>query len=118
SDNVAGRFVGVLRDGELMWEGQANDKYVVMPSLTWRPGDDTSVTLIGLYQKEDMGTQTYLPMSKTLFANADNPKIPIDFFAGEPGFNHMDTEQASVTLLVSHRFNDAISVSSNTRYLD
>ncbi|MBM0104202.1 TonB-dependent siderophore receptor [Steroidobacter sp. S1-65] len=117
-EDFAGRFVGVLRDGDLMWEGQANDKYVVMPSLAWKPGEQTDITLIGLYQKEDMGTQTYLPMSKTLQANADNPKIPIDFFVGEPDFNHMDTEQASVTLLVNHRFNELVAVSSNTRYLN
>lgn len=117
-EDFAGRFVGVVRDGDLMWEGQANDKYVAMPSFTWKPGENTDVTLIGLYQKEDMGTQTYLPMSKTLQANASNPKIPIDFFAGEPDFNHMKTDQYAVTLLVNHRFNDLVSVSSNTRYLD
>lgn len=117
-DQFAGRVVGVLRDGDLMWDGQPNDKYVVMPSITWKPGERTDVTFIALYQKEDMGTQTYLPMSKTLQANADNPRIPIDFFVGEPDFNHMDTEQASATLLVSHRFNDLIAVNSNTRYLD
>lgn len=117
-DSFAGRFVGVVRDGDLMWEGQANDKYVVNPSFTWKPGDQTDVTLIGLYQKEDTGTQTYLPMSKTLQANASNPKIPIDFFVGEPDFNHMKTEQASISLLVNHRFNDTVALSSNTRYLD
>lgn len=118
SDEFAARFVGVVRDGELMWEGQANDKYVINPSFTWKPSENTDVTLIGLYQNEDMGTQTYLPMSKTLQANANNPKIPIDFFVGEPDFNHMKTDQWAVTLLVNHRFNDLLAVSSNTRYLD
>ncbi|MET0533478.1 MAG: TonB-dependent siderophore receptor [Steroidobacter sp.] len=114
----AGRFVGVLRDGELMSPGQKNDKYVVMPSLTWKPGENTEVTLIALYQEEDLGTQTYLPMSKTLQAGPGNPSIPIDFFAGEPGFNHMKTDQYATTLLVNHRFNDWLTVSTNNRYLD
>src|SRR5688572_8701743 len=70
SDAVAGRFVGLLRDGELLSEGQKNDKYVLMPSLTWKPGENTDVTFIGLYQNEDLGTQTYLPMSKTLYTDA------------------------------------------------
>ena len=118
SDDFAARFVGIVRDGELMWDGQSNDKYVVMPSITWKPGEQTDVTLIALYQEEDMGTQTYLPMSKTLHAGGSDRKIPIDFFVGEPNFNHMDTEQGAVTLLVNHRFNDMIAVSSNSRYLD
>ena len=56
---LAGRFVGVLRDGELQSKGQANDKYVLMPSLTWKPTADTDVTLIGMYQEEQLGTQTW-----------------------------------------------------------
>ena len=111
-------FVAVAREGELLWPGQADNKYVVMPSLTWEPGEDTELTFIGLYQREDMGTQTYLPLSKTLNANADDPPIPHDFFAGEPDFNQMDTERFAITALVSHRFSDRVSVSSTSRYLD
>lgn len=117
-DGLAGRFVGVLRDGELLSEGQKNDKYVLMPALTWKPGENTDVTFIALYQNEDLGTQTYLPMSKTLQANEDNPRIPIDTFLGEPDFNHMKTDQYAGTLLVNHRFNDWLAVTTNNRYLD
>lgn len=117
SDTLAGRFVGVLRDGELQSEGQANDKYVLMPSLMWRPTENTDVTVLALYQDEDMGTQTYLPLSKTLNA-APGRKVPIDRFIGEPGFNHMKTEHLAGTLLVHHRFNDWITASSHSRYLD
>jgi iron complex outermembrane receptor protein len=101
-----------------MSEGQANDKSVAMPSITWRPSERTEVTLIGLYQDEDLGTQTYLPMEKTLNASATDPRIPIDFFVGEPDFNHMKSNQLAGTLLISHRFNDAIAVASNTLYID
>lgn len=118
SEQLAGRFVGILRNDELMIPGEANDKGVAMPSLTWRPSENTEITLIGLYQDEDLGTQTYLPMEKTLHASAADPKIPIDFFVGEPGFNHMKSDQLAGTLLISHRFNDAIAVASNTRYID
>lgn len=118
SENFAGRFVGVARDGELLSPGQKNDKYVLMPSVTWRLGDNTELTFIGLYQKEDLGTQTYVPARKTLFASAEDPAIPHDFFMGEPGFNHMKSDQYSGTILFDHRFNDNISFTSNTRYID
>lgn len=117
TDTLAGRFVGVLRDGELQSEGQANDKYVLMPSLLWKPTENTDVTALVLYQKEDLGTQTYLPLSKTLNA-APGQKLPIDLFIGEPGFNHMESEHLAGTLLVHHRFNDWITASSHSRYLD
>lgn len=114
---IAGRLVGLVRDGELMSDGQADDKIVVMPSLTWKPTGQTDVTAILLYQDEDLGTQTYLPLSKTLHA-APGEKLAIDFFVGEPGINHMKTEHLAGTLLVSHHFNDHIAVSSSSRYSD
>lgn len=118
TDTLAARFVGVVRDAELQSDGQANDKYVVMPSLTWKPTADTDITLLFLYQEEDMGTQTYLPLSKTLNAGPDVRKLPIDFFVGEPGFNKMESSHGAATLLVHHRFNDWISASSHSRYYD
>ena len=117
ADTLAGRFVGVVRDGELQSEGQANDKYLLMPSLTWKPGKDTDVTLLMLYQDENLGTQTYLPLSKSLHAGGVG-KLPIDFFVGEPGFNRMKGEHMAGTLLVNHRFADWIALSSSSRYYD
>lgn len=114
---LAGRFVGAVRDGELQSEGQANDKVVVMPSLTWKPTQDTEVTLIALYQKEDLGTQTYLPLSRTLNAGLGE-KLDIDFFVGEPGFNRMKSDHVAGTLLIRHRFNDRVAASSHSRYYD
>jgi iron complex outermembrane receptor protein len=117
-EQFAGRIVGMIKDGELISEGQANDKDVLLPSITWRPGDRTEVTLIGLYQKEDLGTHTYLPTEKTLNAGGDDPPVKHDLFIGEPGFNHMDAEQYGVTLLFTHRFNDMVAFSTSNRYLD
>lgn len=114
---LAGRFVGVVRDGELQSPGQPNDKVVAMPALTWTPGENTDITFIGMYQREDLGTQTYLPRTRSLDAPAGQ-RLPIDFFVGEPDFNHMKAKLGSATLLVRHAVSDRISVSSQTRYLD
>jgi iron complex outermembrane recepter protein len=117
SESLAGRFVGVYRDGELQSEGQANDKIVAMPSITWRPGANTEITAIVLYQKEDLGTQTYLPLSKTLRGDG-SPRLAVDFFVGEPDFNRMKTDHAAGTLIIQHRFNDWMSASSQSRYFE
>lgn len=117
AERFAGRFVGVVRDGELQSEGQANDKVVAMPSVTWRPTADTEATVLVLYQEEDLGTQTYLPLSKTL--NASGPeKLAVDFFVGEPDFNRMKNDHLSGTLILEHRVNDRIGLASRSRYYD
>ena len=110
SDDVAARMVGVVRDGELLPEGQADDRIVAMPSITWAIGDNTELTVLGLYQKDDMGTHTYYGV------DFDAPRPPIDFFSGDKDFNRMKTEHMSGTLMFDHHFSDNLSYSTRTRY--
>lgn len=118
SDTVAGRFVGVARQGQLQPEGQDDNRVVIMPSISWAPTQNTDITFLVLYQQDDLGTQTYLPLTKSATAPTNDERLPIDFFIGEPGFNHMDMEHLSGTLMIDHRFNDNISVHNRTRYFD
>jgi iron complex outermembrane receptor protein len=115
SENVAGRVVGVFRDAELQAEDQADDRLLLMPSISWSPGPDTDITFLFLYQRDRMGTQTYLPLSKTQGA-PEGERLPIDFFVGDKDFNHMDTDQTAGTLMVDHGFNDWMSYSGRARY--
>ncbi len=113
--DFAGRLVALWRDGETQW-GTPDDRTLINPSLTWAPGENTQVTLIGLYQKDMNGSLGYLPLSKSLLAESEAEEIDFNFYQGEPGFNGMDTEFSSGSLLISHRFNDAISFNSRSRY--
>ncbi|MET0290023.1 MAG: TonB-dependent siderophore receptor [Pseudoxanthomonas sp.] len=114
-DQFAGRVVALARDGELQWEGQADDRKLLMPSLTWNIGERTNLTLLGLYQKDEMGTQTYLPLALTDGAASDQERLPHDFFLGDKGFNRSNIEHKSASLLFDHAFSDNIKFSSRTR---
>lgn len=116
-ETLAGRIVAMKRDGELQWDDQADDRLTLLPSIKWSPGESTDITLIGLYQKDDLGTQSFLPMQRTLNAS-DEDRLPMDFFSGDKDFNRMETEYRSLTLLFDHAFNESISFSSRTRYYD
>lgn len=113
-DGVSARLVGLYRDADLQQKGQANDRIVVMPSVTLRPGPDTEVTFIGLYQRDKLGSQTYLPTSKTIDGSGAT-KISDDFYLGEPDFNHTFASHYALTMLISHRFSDNLSFNSRTR---
>jgi len=117
TETLAGRIVAMKRDGELQWDDQADDRVTLLPSVKWSPRVGTDITLIGLYQKDDLGTQSFLPMQRTLSAS-DEDRLPMDFFSGDKDFNRMKTEYRSLTLLVDHAFNDAVSFSSRTRRYD
>ena len=114
ADGVSARLVGLVRDADLQQKGQKNDRIVVMPSVTLRPGANTEVTFIGLYQRDKLGSQTYLPTSKTIDGSGAT-KISDDFYLGEPDFNHTFADHYALTMLISHRFSDALAFNSRTR---
>ena len=111
------RFIGVFRDSNMQTDYVKDDRIVLAPSLTWRPTNDTSWTVLGTYQKDTTGSSTaFLPHEGTLFAGP-NGLIPINRFASEPGWDRYRTETGAVSSLFEHRFNDALTVRQNMRYV-
>lgn len=115
TETLAGRVVAMKRDGELQWDDQADDRLTLLPSIKWTPREGTDVTLIGLYQKDDLGTQGHATMQRTLNAASDAERLPMDFFYGDKDFNRMKSDYKSLTLVFDHAFSDAVSFSSRTR---
>jgi iron complex outermembrane receptor protein len=113
-DGVSARLVGLYRDADLQQPGQENDRIVVMPAVTLKPGPDTEVTFIGLYMHDKLGSQTYLPTSKTIDGSGAT-RISDDFFLGEPDFNHTYADHYALSLLLTHRFSDNLTFSSRNR---
>ena len=118
-EQFAGRIVGMTRDGELISKGQANDKDVLLPSITWRPSDRTE-RHADRAVPEGRPRHAHVPAhgKDTASPAAGDPPVKHDLFIGEPGFNHMEAEQYGATLLFAHRFNDMVAFSSSNRYLD
>lgn len=118
TETIAGRIVAMRRDGELQWDDQADDRLTLMPAVTWSPSEDTRITVIGLYQKDELGTQSFLPQSRTMYSTTGQARLPLDFFVGDKDFNHMNSDYKALTLMVDHAFNDKVSFGSRTRGYD
>lgn len=116
SDTLAARFVGVVRDSDSRMDFTRNDRIVAQGALTWRPGDRTDITAIGIYQ-EDHNPPNYnvMPIVGSLFA-LPGQRIRNSSFFGEPGINRGDKEYTAVSLLATHEFSDAFSFRSSSRY--
>lgn len=115
SQNVAGRIVFLARDGETQW-GTPDDRLLINPSLTWMAGENTEITVIGLYQEDMNGSLGYVPITKSLLAGSEAERVDFNFYQGEPGFNGMDTSFASGSLLVTHGFTPNLTFRSASRY--
>ena len=119
-DKWIGRFVGIYRNADSQVDYVSDDTQVFMPSLSFMPSDDTTLTLIGLFQDTDSDTAAqFIPVEGTLLPLADGTYLPDqDVYAGEPGFNKFDTKSNQVTLLGEHLINDTTSLSFTALWRD
>lgn len=115
---LAVRLVGVLRESGTQTDYVDDDRFLLAPSLTWAPNERTTLTLLGRYQKDQGGTiSTFVPIAASLGA-APGRRLPTSRFLSEPDWEKYDTETFAVSLLAEHRLSDAITLRSNSRYLD
>lgn len=118
TSTLAGRIVARVRDADTQTDYVRDDRVMFAPSLTWRPGDDTDLTLIGLYQEDDGGsTAQFLPLYGTLYANP-NGRLPSDHFIGKPGWDRYDGRLLQGTAILDHRFSEAVKLNLKARYID
>ncbi|WP_213287797.1 TonB-dependent siderophore receptor [Bradyrhizobium sp. sGM-13] len=110
------RFIGVLRDSNSQTDYVPDDRIVLAPSLTWRPTNNTSWTVLGTYQKDNTGVSTaFLPHEGTLYPGP-NGLIPVRRFASDPNFEKYQTETGAVSSLFEHRVNNAVKIRQNVRF--
>ena len=116
--DLAGRLVARVRDSGTQTDYVPDDRILLSPSLTWAPGTDTRLTLLGLYQEDDGGsTSQFLPLVGTILPNV-NGLLPSARFVGKPGWDRYDGRLAQGTALFEHRFSDLARISLRARYID
>jgi iron complex outermembrane receptor protein len=118
--DAAGQFLYRLtalgRGSDTQVDHSEDDRYFVAPSFTWRPSEDTSLTFLSHYQKDEAGnTMQFLPPEGTLLPNP-NGKIPTRRFLGEPGYDHYHREQFAIGYAFEHRFDTTWTFRQNLRY--
>ena len=114
---VTGRLTGLWRDRDTQINGAESRRFFIAPAATWNIDPATHVTFLSYYQNDKAtgGDGGFLPADGTMFTNP-NGKIPVDFNAGEPGYNLFKREQYGVGYEFDHRFNDHVSFVQNLKY--
>jgi iron complex outermembrane receptor protein len=112
------RLVGLKRDSDTQVDHVEDDGYVVSPSLTWRPSDDTEITLL-VNRQENKGqvSAQFLPQAGTLEPGSQG-FIGSERFVGEPGWDRYDREKTETTLFFDHQLNRDWAFSATARYTD
>lgn len=111
------RLVGLYSDGDTQIDRVDYQQWFLAPSVTFRlDGDQTRLTLLGLYQQDDGGsTFQFLPYEGSVIPGA-NGTIDNTTFLGEPNWNVYDRTIWTAGWLFEHAFNNDWTLSQNARF--
>jgi iron complex outermembrane receptor protein len=80
------RLSGLGRSADTQFDHTEDQRLSIAPALTWRPGNDTTLTLLTSYQYDPAGGfLNRVPGQGTVLSNP-NGEIPSSFYAGAPNF--------------------------------
>lgn len=112
------RLTGLARDSDAKVDDGYEKRQFIAPSLTWRPSQDTSLTLLSHAQHDDtISNYIPLPARGTLRGNP-NGKLPPSRYSGEPGFDGFERDQYSLGYVFDHRFNQTFAMRQTVKYND
>ena len=111
------RFVGVGKVGDGQIDFTRTDRAYLAPSFTWRPNEDTSLTVLASYQSDpNLTVLQPLPYKGAIVPGPTGQIISRKTFLGEPGYHDTSIEQFRIGYQLDHRLNDVFSFQQNLAY--
>lgn len=108
------RLVAVNREANTQVDYVPDNSWFILPSITWSPNEDTSLTFLFNAQEDESGTSAqFLPWQGTLLPG---PRIPSNRFLSEPGLDRYNTRQNTFTMIFEHRLDEVFSVEARGAY--
>ncbi|UCJ15035.1 TonB-dependent siderophore receptor [Pseudomonas sp. MM211] len=110
------RLTGLWRDSNTQVDHIDDDRRYIAPALTWRPNEDTSLTVLASHQETFTGFAPPTAYTMTTYSDTPGYKIGRDDFVGEPGYDHFNNRMDTLGYLFEHHFNDHLQVNHSLRY--
>ncbi|WP_022729824.1 TonB-dependent siderophore receptor [Fodinicurvata sediminis] len=101
------RLTGVVRDSGTEIDGFPDNRVYIAPSFSWKPDEDTTLTVLGEYMDSKVGgTAAY-------YNDQDGVT---DIYSGDPDYNDFTQRQYRVGYELEHSFNKNFTFHSSSRY--
>lgn len=107
TDPLYYRMTGLLRSADTEQISVPDDRAYIAPAFTWKPDEDTKLTILGEYSRTKTG-------GSAAYYNDPTGKVT-DIFAGNPDFNDSVQTQARLGYEFEHRLNDVFTFRQNVR---
>lgn len=101
------RMTGVLRDSHTEIDGVPDDRVYISPAITFKPTDDTTLTVLGEYMNATTGGGAF---------TYNDANGATDILLHDSSYNEFTQDQWRIGYEFEHRFNETFSVFSNSRY--
>lgn len=112
------RVVGLTRAADTQVDFTREERIYIAPSLTFRPNAQTSLTLLGSYQRDpETGFYGFTPAVGSVLPNR-NGKIRSSYFPGEPNIEGYSRNNLQLGYALEHRIDDVFSLRQNLRAAD
>jgi iron complex outermembrane receptor protein len=112
------RLTALGRESDTWVDYIDNDRLYIAPSLTWKPSDVTTLTLLSYYQETRTKLSAPMNFVGTVIDAPGIGKVPRDRFIGEPSFDRFDINSGALGYLFEHKFSPDVTFRSGARYYE
>ncbi|MEN0106447.1 MAG: TonB-dependent receptor plug domain-containing protein, partial [Pseudomonas sp.] len=110
------RVSGVVRDSNTSVDHIEDKRYNIAPSLTWNMDEDTKLTFLSQFNRDDTGiTSQFLPLQGTKLSTPAG-KVSYHENLGDPDWEFYDKTYYALGYAFEHRINDVWQFRQNARY--
>lgn len=116
TEDVRYRLVGLYREGEGDIEYTENERYYVAPSIEWDISNETQLTVLASFQKDDAIPYNGFKLPYGTINDTPFGKVDPSVYYGEPSYDTNEREQASIGYQLSHQVNETWTFEQDLRY--
>jgi len=113
--NWAYRLTGLVRNGGTQMDYVDDDRYFIAPTVTWRPTDATTLTLLASLQYDESDSPVGLPAEYTVLKPASR-RLSRSLYLGSPDFDSSNRTFSNLGYEFSHEFDNGMAFRQNARY--
>lgn len=118
TDALSYRLTFLGRDSDTDVDYITDDRIYIAPAIEWKPDEDTSLTVLGFYQKSSTRFPAALPY-EIVEGIGNGPFIlGRDTFIGEPDYDRMKSDMGALGYEFTHRFENDVQFSAKSRYYE
>lgn len=116
SSNLRYRLVGTYKNAEGDIDDTENKRYYLAPSLEWDISDQTTLTILSSFQKDDAVPFNGFKLPYGTIENTPFGKVDPEVNYGEPDYDVNEREQSALGYQLSHQLNDTWRFEQDFRY--